>query len=115
MSFLYRSRPALRGLTLARTSRASNPCLFSTTAVQSKTATEAIKDTVKSVDRVVSDAAVSGIEKGGKPSFLPFPATPFAMIRKNKIPCMGKDQIFTPLSTLLYPPFPSPITSASIQ
>lgn len=38
---------------------------FSTTFAAQKTATEAAKDTLKSVDRTVSDAAVRGIEKGG--------------------------------------------------
>jgi hypothetical protein len=60
MSFLYRTQPALR--TLARPSSR----LFTSTAIQNKSATEAVKDTAKTVDRKVSDAAVSGIEKGRK-------------------------------------------------
>ncbi len=60
MSFLYRTQPALR--TLARPSSR----FFTTTAIQNKSATEAVKDTVKSVDQTVSGAAVSGIEKGRK-------------------------------------------------
>jgi hypothetical protein len=57
MSFLYRAQPALR--TLARPSFRH----FTTTAIQNKTATEAVKETAKSVDQAVSGAAVSGIEK----------------------------------------------------
>lgn len=60
MSYLYRSQPALR--TLSRPSYR----LFTSTAIQNKSATEAVKDTAKSVDQVVSDAAVSGIEKSRK-------------------------------------------------
>lgn len=59
MSFLYQSTRAL-----ARTSRPSVR-YFSTTLQQRKTATDTIKDSVKQVDRTVSDAAVAGIEKGG--------------------------------------------------
>lgn len=60
MSFLYRTKPALRTLSLP-TSR-----LFTSTALQKKSATETVKETARSVDRAVSDAAVSGIEKGRK-------------------------------------------------
>jgi hypothetical protein len=60
MSFLYRTQPALR--CLARPSSR----LFTSTAIQNKSATEAVKETVKDVDRAVSDAAVTGIEKGRK-------------------------------------------------
>ena len=66
MSFLYRSQPTLRTLVLARPSSALTSRFFGSTAIQNKSATEAVKDTVKGVDRAVSDAAVSGIEKGGK-------------------------------------------------
>lgn len=57
MSFL-RSIPR-KALPLTRTR------FFSTTFPAQKTATEAAKDTLKSVDRTISDAAVKGIEKGG--------------------------------------------------
>lgn len=60
MSFLYRTQPALRTLT-----RPSSR-LFTSTAIQNKSPTEAVKDTVKTVDRKVSDAAVGGIEKARK-------------------------------------------------
>jgi hypothetical protein len=60
MSFLYRAQTALR--TLGRPSSR----LFTTTAINSKSATEAVKDAVKGVDRTISDATVSGIEKGRK-------------------------------------------------
>lgn len=39
--------------------------LFSTAPALRKTAVDAAKDTLKKVDRTVSDAAVKGIEKGG--------------------------------------------------
>jgi hypothetical protein len=39
--------------------------LLSTTARLHKGPVEAAKDTLKSVDRTVSDVAVAGIEKGG--------------------------------------------------
>jgi len=38
---------------------------FATTALRQKTATEAVKDTLKTVDRAVSDKIVDGIELGG--------------------------------------------------
>jgi hypothetical protein len=38
---------------------------FATTALRQKTATEAVKDTLKTVDRAVSDKIVDGIEIGG--------------------------------------------------
>ncbi|KAI9851962.1 MAG: hypothetical protein M1838_002251 [Thelocarpon superellum] len=37
---------------------------FSTSSIARKSATEAVKDTVKTVDRTVSDVAVKGIEQG---------------------------------------------------
>lgn len=40
--------------------------LFTTTSPAQKSATEAAKDTLKTVDRTISNAAVKGIEKGGK-------------------------------------------------
>ncbi len=63
MSFLYRTQPALRTLT-----RPSSR-LFTSTAIQKKSPTEAVKDTVKTIDRKVSDVAVGGIEKAGKHIF----------------------------------------------
>ena len=39
---------------------------FGTSPVARKSATEAVKDTVKGVDRTISDVAVKGIDKGGK-------------------------------------------------
>ena len=38
---------------------------LTTTALRQKTATEAIKNTLKAVDRAVSDKIVDGIELGG--------------------------------------------------
>jgi hypothetical protein len=54
-----------------RTTIIRNVRLFSTNARLQKSATETIKDAAKVVDRTISDAAVSGIEKGGMylPSF----------------------------------------------
>jgi hypothetical protein len=64
MSFLYKATPVLR--TTVRTSAVrSSPRLFSTTVTQHKSATDAVKDGLKTVDRAVSDAAVAGIDKGG--------------------------------------------------
>lgn len=60
MSFLYRTQPALRSL-YRPSSR-----LFTSTAIQNKSPTEAVKDTVKTLDRKASDAVVSGIENAGK-------------------------------------------------
>ena len=59
MSFL--TRTAIR--TAPRVS-AFAPRAFSTSFVAQKTATEAVKDTVKGVDRAVSDKLVDGIEIG---------------------------------------------------
>jgi hypothetical protein len=82
MSFLYRTQPALRSL--ARPSSR----LFTATAIQNKSATEAVKETVKGVDRVVSDAAVTGIEKGRKiylPSQLRACKVPSSTLRSHDI------------------------------
>jgi hypothetical protein len=38
---------------------------FATTVLRQKTATETVKDTLKTVDRAVSDKIVDGIELGG--------------------------------------------------
>ncbi|KAL9110397.1 MAG: hypothetical protein Q9227_005128 [Pyrenula ochraceoflavens] len=58
MSFLYR--------TAASATRCSRPTtrLFSTSVHRPKSATDTVKEPLKKVDRAVSDAAVSGIEKG---------------------------------------------------
>ncbi|KAI1609324.1 hypothetical protein EDD37DRAFT_653711 [Exophiala viscosa] len=63
MSFLYTATPALRAVARASALRQS-PRLFSTTLIQQKSPVDSAKDTLKSVDRAVSDAAVSGIDKG---------------------------------------------------
>ncbi|KAL2072129.1 hypothetical protein VTL71DRAFT_11472 [Oculimacula yallundae] len=60
MSFLT-SRTILRA---SRTSFAVAPRAFSTSFVARKSATESVKDTVKTVDRKVSDVLVDGIEAG---------------------------------------------------
>ena len=52
-------------LTTLRTVRAAPVARFSTTAIAQKSPVDAAKDTLKKVDRTVSDAAVSGIEAGG--------------------------------------------------
>jgi hypothetical protein len=62
MSFLYRSNVALRSAAVARPS----PRLFSTAVVYRKSATETVKDGLKAVDRTVADAAIKGIDAGGK-------------------------------------------------
>ena len=58
MSFLAR--------TTLRTVRVAPVARFSTTAVANKSVVDSAKDTLKKVDRTVSDAAISGIETGGK-------------------------------------------------
>jgi hypothetical protein len=70
MSFLYRSNVALRSAA-ARPS----PRLFSTAVVYRKSATETVKDGLKAVDRTVADAAVKGIDAGGKSSQIEARAT----------------------------------------
>ncbi|RVX67797.1 hypothetical protein B0A52_07725 [Exophiala mesophila] len=63
MSFLSRTTPIAR--TLARSSiTQQSPRCFSVAAVHQKSATEAVKDGLKKVDRAVSDVAVAGIDKG---------------------------------------------------
>lgn len=54
----------------ARASLAQAPRQFSTTIAAQKTATETVKDTLKTVDRKVSDKLVDGINTGGM-SFAP--------------------------------------------
>ncbi|KAK4943438.1 hypothetical protein LTR10_016929 [Elasticomyces elasticus] len=63
MSFLSSTTFALRTAVRASALRQS-PRLFSTTLIQQKGPVDAAKDTLKSVDRAVSDAAVAGIDKG---------------------------------------------------
>ncbi|KAI4164969.1 MAG: hypothetical protein LQ342_001245 [Letrouitia transgressa] len=58
MSFLLRT--STRTLPIARAR------LLSTTPLVRKSAVDTAKDAAKNVDRKVSDAAVKGIEKGGK-------------------------------------------------
>ncbi|KAL2423314.1 hypothetical protein ABEF95_006223 [Exophiala dermatitidis] len=62
MSFLYQTTPILRTAVRA-TALQQSTRLFSTAIVHQKSATEAVKDGLKKVDRVVSDAAVTGIDK----------------------------------------------------
>lgn len=61
MSFLYRSNAVLRSAAIR-----PSPRLFSTAVVYQKSATETVKDGLKAVDRTMSDAAVKGIDAGGK-------------------------------------------------
>ncbi|EXJ59557.1 hypothetical protein A1O7_03703 [Cladophialophora yegresii CBS 114405] len=63
MSFLYKATPILRTTVRTSTLR-SSPRLLSTTVSQQKSATDSVKDGLKSVDRAVSDVAVAGIDKG---------------------------------------------------
>jgi len=63
MSFLYKTTPLLRTAVKSSAAR-SSPRLFSTSITQQKSATETVKDGLKSVDRAVSDVAVAGIDKG---------------------------------------------------
>jgi hypothetical protein len=107
MSFLYRTQPALRTLVLARSSSASASRLFTTTAIQNKSATEAVKDTVKSVDRKVSDAAVSGIEKGGKSKVsllmhfaFKMMVPPHPELKKNYIPPLLPDLVTSSITAI---------------
>lgn len=58
----FRTLPT-KALPLARTR------FFSTSPLARKSAVDAAADTVKSVDRTISDAAVKGIEKGGMLAF----------------------------------------------
>lgn len=55
-----------RTLAVSSVSRAS----FTTTVQLHKSATETVKDSVKSVDRAVSDKLVDGIDLGGEPGLL---------------------------------------------
>lgn len=64
MSFLYKTTPVIRTTIRSTVARSSTRCL-STTVVQHKSATDTVKDGLKTVDRAVSDVAVAGIDKGG--------------------------------------------------
>jgi uncharacterized protein YjbJ (UPF0337 family) len=64
MSFLTRT-----STTTLRTLRFAPRASFSTSSRSQKSATEAAKDAVKTVDRTMSNAAVKGIEKGRKSRF----------------------------------------------
>ncbi|KAK2749340.1 hypothetical protein FQN55_003666 [Onygenales sp. PD_40] len=69
MSFLTRVTPITRAAMPARAASITvvGPALFSTSASRpEKGPIEITKDTLKKADRVVSDAAVKGIEKGEK-------------------------------------------------
>jgi hypothetical protein len=72
MSFLYKTTPLLRTAVRSSVTR-SSPRLFSTAVVQRKSATDTVKDGLKSVDRAVSDVAVAGIDKGGTMTATPSP------------------------------------------
>ncbi|EKD12375.1 uncharacterized protein L3040_003619 [Drepanopeziza brunnea f. sp. 'multigermtubi'] len=61
MSFLMRT--SVRSAASAR-SVASRPAFFSTSLAARKSAAETVKDSVKTVDRKVSDVLVGGIEAG---------------------------------------------------
>lgn len=68
MSFLARVRPVTRAsLTpVTRASTAARPAFFSSTPERQKGPVDATKETLKKADRLVSDAAVKGIETGGE-------------------------------------------------
>lgn len=86
MSFL--TRTAIR----STRSVALTPRAFSTSLATRKTATEAVKDTVKTVDRKVSDKIVGGIEIGRKclPQLNTIHSYP-ASTHQYRIPCMATD------------------------
>jgi len=63
MSFLSQTTPLFRVAVRSSAAR-SSPRLFSTAFIQQKSATDTVKDGLKSVDRAVSDIAVAGIDKG---------------------------------------------------
>ncbi len=61
---------------------------FSTSPLARKSAVDAAKDAAKTIDRTVADAAVKGIEKGGKSS-----------------PILSHPLSSSPIPSLPYPPF----------
>ncbi len=79
MSFL--TRTTLRTASRAQFISATTPRVFSTSFVTRKSATEAVKDTVKTVDRAVSDKLVDGIELSRMSSFPSLPSPPFLSSR----------------------------------
>lgn len=98
MSFLLRTLPrqsaAVRFTPLA-------PQAFSTSFVQRKSATETVKDTVKTVDRAVSDKLVDGIEVGRTVTFL-------LSINPLTLPTIPIPYLSFPLSPPSPPSSPSP-------
>ena len=63
-----------------RTALARQARLFSTTPIARKSPVETVKDAAKVVDRTISDAAVKGIETGGRSSI------PLSSIPPSKTP-----------------------------
>lgn len=61
MSFLYKTSTSA-----FRVARLAPRAAFSTSVRSQKSAIDVAKDTLKEVDRKVADAAVRGIEKGGR-------------------------------------------------
>ena len=61
MSFIYRASS-----TAFRVARVAPRATFSTSVRTQKTAIDTAKDALKDVDRTIANAAVKGIEKGGK-------------------------------------------------
>jgi hypothetical protein len=95
MSFL--TRTAIRPVSL--TARFA-PRAFSTSFVARKTPTEAVKDTVKGVDRAVSDKLVDGIEIG-REFYLPFLTMPFLL---SPLALPSPKHTFLPLPLLPHTP-----------
>lgn len=74
MSFIYKfSTASARVARFTPRIRTASQAPFSISAPTAKSALDPVKDALKAVDRTVSDAAVKGIETGGKIS--PFLAT----------------------------------------
>jgi hypothetical protein len=61
MSFLYKASTSA-----FRVARLAPRAAFSTSVRSQKSAIDVAKETLKEVDRTVADAAVKGIEKGGR-------------------------------------------------
>jgi len=61
MSFLYKASTSA-----FRVARLAPRAAFSTSVRSQKSAIDVAKDALKDVDRTVADAAVKGIEKGGR-------------------------------------------------
>ncbi|OAA73568.1 hypothetical protein ISF_00469 [Cordyceps fumosorosea ARSEF 2679] len=77
MSFAFRSA-----------SRALLPRAFSTTAAYQKTATETVKDGIRTVDKAVSGKIVDGIDAAGKQE--KFPKEETLQLIKNKTESAGQ-------------------------